>query len=103
MTKPARVVLRRPGRTSGLVNVGIALAALAVLLPLLLNAATSAPPTAAEFSPNASQVIKEAPPGAAATSNGKGGGGSGEAGADGAGGTGSTTTLPIKTEQISAN
>ena len=61
---PAARRLRRPGRTSGLFNLGIALAVLAVLLPLLLNAATSAPPTAAEFSPNATQVIKTPPPGA---------------------------------------
>ena len=50
------------------VNLGIALAVLAVLLPLLLHAATSSPPTAAEFSPNAQQVIKKAPPGQAAPS-----------------------------------
>jgi hypothetical protein len=53
-------------------NLGMALAVLAVLLPLLLNAATGAPPTAAEFSPNAKQVIKKAPPGQAANVNGTG-------------------------------
>ena len=48
MTTPqATPPLRRPGRTSGSMNLGIALAVLAVLLPLLLNAATGAPPTAA--------------------------------------------------------
>jgi hypothetical protein len=100
MTAPVHRALRRPGRTSGLVNLGIALTALAVLLPLLLNAATSAPPTAAEFSPNASQVIKQAPPGSAASSNGQGGGGTGEA--SGAG-PGSTTTVPTKTEEVAGN
>ncbi len=64
--------LRRPGRTPGTVNLGIALAVLVILLPLLLNAATSAPPTSAEFSPNAKQVIKKAPPGQAAAVNGTG-------------------------------
>jgi hypothetical protein len=53
-------------------NLGVALAVLAILLPLLLNAATGAPPTAAEFSPNAQQVIKKAPPGQAANVNGTG-------------------------------
>lgn len=100
MTSSTRVVLRRPGRTSGLVNLGVALGALVLLLPLLLNAATSAPPTAAEFSPNASQVIKQALPGEAASSNGQGGGGSGEGGGDG---PPTATTLPVKTQQISAN
>jgi hypothetical protein len=105
MTTPSRVVLRRPGRPSGLVNLGIAFGLLALLLPLLLNAATTAPPSAAEFSPNASQVIKESPPGAASASNGEGGGGSGgtgEAGGDG-GPASTTTSLPAKTEEISAN
>src|SRR5436309_6644428 len=83
MTTPTRSVLRRPGRMSGWLNLGVALATLAVLLPLLLHAATSAPPTAAEFSPNASQVIKEPPPGAAAAPNGQGGGGTGSASGDG--------------------
>ncbi len=75
--------LRRPGRTPGSVNLGVALTVLAVLLPLLLNAATAAPPTAAEFSPNAQQIIKKAPPGQAAAVNG-----SGEGAAPGPGGTG---------------
>lgn len=56
---------RRPGRTAGLTNLGIAVGVLALLLPLLLKAASGAPPTAAEFAPNAKQVIKEPPPGAA--------------------------------------
>lgn len=70
-------------------NLGIALAVLAVLLPLLLNAATGAPPTAAEFSPNAKQVIKKAPPGQAAAVNG-----SGEGAAPGDGGTASGGRSP---------
>ena len=105
MSTPSRVVLRRPGRPSGLLNLGVAVAALALLLPLLLNAATTAPPTAAEFSPNASQVIKEAPPGAASATNGEGGGGSGgtgEAGGEG-GSTTTTSAVPAKTEEIPAN
>jgi hypothetical protein len=56
---------RRPGRAPGTVNLVLTVAVLALLLPLLLNAATSSPPTAAEFSPNARQVIKQAPPGQA--------------------------------------
>jgi hypothetical protein len=64
--------LRRPGRTPGLANLGIALGMLALLLPLLLHAATAAPPTAAEFSPNARQIIKKAPPGQAAAVNASG-------------------------------
>lgn len=64
--------LRRPGRTPGTANLVIALGVLALLLPLLLQAATAAPPTAAEFSPNAKQVIKKAPPGQAAAVNGTG-------------------------------
>lgn len=64
--------LRRPGRAGGALNLGIAIAVLVVLLPLILNAATSSPPTAAEFSPNAKQVIKQAPPGQAAAVNGSG-------------------------------
>src|SRR3954452_17567094 len=74
--------LRRPGRTPGSVNLAVALGALALLLPLLLNAATASPPTAAEFSPNAKQVIKKAPPGQAAEVNG-----TGEGKAPGAGAT----------------
>jgi hypothetical protein len=78
-------VIRRPGRLSGTVNLGIALAVLAVLLPLLLQAATAAPPTAAEFSPNAKQVIKEAPQDSGAAVNGTG---------DGEVGAGSPTPTP---------
>ena len=71
--------LRRPGRGPGTVNLGVAMAVLAVLLPLLLNTATSAPPAAAEFAPNAQQVIKKAPDGQAAEVNGTGeGSGQGE-------------------------
>jgi hypothetical protein len=73
-TPSPRRGLRRPGRTPGTVNLGVALAVLGVLLPLLLNAATSAPPAAAEFSPNAQQVIKKAPDGQAAEVNGTGDG-----------------------------
>src|SRR5690349_17794992 len=99
MTSPARRRLRRPGRTSGLVNLAVTIAVLAVLLPLLLNAATSAPPTAAEFAPNASQVIKQAPPGEAAAENGTGRGGKGPGG-----GTPPTPTpTPTKTENIPSN
>ncbi|MCU1589353.1 MAG: hypothetical protein JWP11_609, partial [Frankiales bacterium] len=84
--------LRRPGRGPGAVNLGIALAVLAVLLPLLLNAATSAPPAAAEFSPNAQQVIKKAPDGQAAEVNGSG---EGEGAAEGGpGGEPSASTSP---------
>src|SRR3954451_3186996 len=54
---------RRPARSSGATNLGIAVAVLAVLVPLLLQVATAAPPTAAEFAPNAQHVIKQAPPG----------------------------------------
>jgi hypothetical protein len=64
--------LRRPGRTPGTVNLAMALGLLALLLPLVLHAATSSPPTAAEFSPNAKQVIKQAPPGQAPQVNGAG-------------------------------
>ncbi len=64
--------LRRPGRTPGSVNLAVGLGLLVLLLPLLLNAATSSPPTAAEFSPNAKQVIKKAPPGQAAAVTGTG-------------------------------
>ena len=69
--------LRRPGRSSGAINLAIAVGLLAILLPLLLHAASAAPPTAAEFSPNAQQVIKKAPPGSGGASNGQGGKGSG--------------------------
>src|SRR3954465_6531932 len=73
MTSPqSGRALRRPGRTAGPVNLGVALGMLALLLPLLLHAATAAPPTAAEFSPNARQIIKKAPPGQAAAVNGTG-------------------------------
>lgn len=99
MTSPAPRRVRRPGRTSGLLNYGIVIALLAVLLPLLLNAATSAPPTAAEFSPNASQVIKQAPPGEAAAVNGHGGG----VGVGGKSPTPTPTPTPTKTQSISAN
>jgi hypothetical protein len=99
--------VRRPGRTSGALNLGIALALLAVLLPLLLNAATSAPPTAAEFAPNASQVIKKPPPGQAATTNGKGSGGQGNGGAAGHGPTpkphAPTPSAAPPTKQIASN
>ncbi|MCU1295622.1 MAG: hypothetical protein JWP08_4472, partial [Bryobacterales bacterium] len=64
--------LRRPGRTPGAVNLAVALGLLVLLLPLLLHAATASPPTAAEFSPNAKQVIKKAPPGQAAAVSGTG-------------------------------
>ena len=69
--------LRRPGRAPGAINLGIVLAMLAVLLPWLLHAAAASPPTAAEFAPNAQQVIKKAPPGSGGASNGQGKGGSG--------------------------
>jgi hypothetical protein len=91
--------LRRPGRTSGLVNLGVAVAVLAVLLPLLLHAATSAPPTAAAFAPNASQVIKQAPPGEAAATNGHGGGGNGGPGA----GAKTPTPTPTPTKELPSN
>ena len=55
--------LRRPGRGSGATNLGIAVAVLAILVPLLLQTATAAPPTAAEFAPNAQHIIKAPPPG----------------------------------------
>jgi hypothetical protein len=97
MTTSARRRLRRPGRTSGLVNFGVTIAVLAVLVPLLLNAATSAPPTASEFSPNASQVIKQAPPGDAAAVNGQGHGGKGP------GGGATPTPTPTKTQNIPSN
>ena len=58
---------RRPGRSSGATNLAIAVAVLAILVPLLLQAATAAPPTAAEFAPNAQKVIKQAPPGQGVT------------------------------------
>jgi hypothetical protein len=87
--------LRRPGRGPGAINLGIALAVLAVLLPLLLNAATSSPPAAAEFSPNAQQVIKKAPDGQAAEVNGTGEGeGAGEGGDGGASPSPSASATP---------
>ena len=92
--------LRRPGRTPGSANLGVAVVVLAVLLPLLLNAATAAPPTAAEFSPNASQVIKKAPPGQAAAVNGTGEGkapGKGTGPGKGPGGGGGPTPGPTPT------
>jgi hypothetical protein len=83
--------MRRPGRAGAGLNLGLAIAVLAILLPLILRAATSAPPTAAEFSPNARQVIKKAPPGQAAAVNG-----TGEGSAPGApGGTTTTTAAPL--------
>ncbi|HVT75622.1 MAG TPA: hypothetical protein VHD87_01230, partial [Acidimicrobiales bacterium] len=81
--------IRRPGKGAGVANLAIALAVLAVLLPLILHAATAAPPTAAEFSPNARQVIRKAPPGQAASVNGTGKG-------NGDGGGATATTLPTK-------
>lgn len=81
--------MKRPGRTGGALHLGIAIACLAILLPLLLRAATQAPPTAAEFSPNAKQVIKQAPPGQAASVNGSG---------KGDGGTGPGDSGPPKQE-----
>lgn len=83
MTTPSPRPLRRPGRTPGTVNLGVALGVLVLLLPLLLNAATSAPPAAAEFSPNAQTVIKKAPEGQAAEANGAGDAGTGEGAAGG--------------------
>jgi len=91
--------LRRPGRTSGLVNLGVAVGVLALLLPLLLHAATSAPPTAAEFAPNASQVIKQAPPGEAAASNGHGSGTGTGRGA----GAKTPTPTPTPTKELPSN
>jgi hypothetical protein len=58
---------RRPGRSSGTANLGIGVAVLAILVPLLLQAATAAPPSAAEFAPNSQHVIKQAPPGQGVT------------------------------------
>ena len=106
MTTPTgRRPLRRPGRTPGTVNLGMALAVLAVLLPLLLNAATAAPPTAAEFSPNARQIIKKAPPGQAAAVNGTGQGSApGGKGPGGGGGTPTPKATPAApTVEIPAN
>ena len=103
MTEPSRG-LRRPGRTAGSVNLGVALVALAVLLPLLLNAASGAPPTAAEFSPNARQVIKKAPPGQAANVNGTGEGSAKAAGGAGAGASPSPSpSPPAKRLAVAAN
>ena len=86
--------MRRPGRVPGSVNLGVGLTVLVVLLPLLLQAATSAPPTAAEFSPNAKQVIKQAPPGQAAAVNGSGDGKGSGGGTDGKGEGGGASALP---------
>lgn len=97
MTSPVVRRLPRPGRTSGLLNVGVALAVLAILLPLLLNAATAAPPTAAEFSPNASRVIEKPPAGDVASSNGEGDP------VNGGAGTETTTTTTRAAQQIPAN
>ena len=96
MTSPVRR-LRRPGRTSGLVNFGVTIAVLAVLVPLLLNAATTAPPTASEFSPNASQVIKQAPPGEAAAISGQG------QNAPPPTPTATPTPTPTKTQNVASN
>ena len=101
VTAPDRRPLRRPGRTPGTANLGVAVAVLAVLLPLLLNAATAAPPTAAEFSPNASQVIKKAPPGQAAAVNGTGEGKApGKGPGKGTGEGGSPSPSPVPTIQV---
>lgn len=59
--QPARRALRRPGKTPGTANLAVAFVILAVLLPVLLHGATTAPPVAAEFAPNARQVIRQAP------------------------------------------
>ena len=72
-----RQAFPRPSRKQGLINLAIAVAALMVIIPLLLNAAQSSPPTAAEFAPVAQQVIKQAPPGQAAQVNGGGSPGAG--------------------------
>jgi hypothetical protein len=97
--------LRRPGRSAGAINLGIALAMLAILLPLLLHAASAAPPTAAEFSPNAQHVIKKAPPGSGGASNGTGGAGSGPGGSGGRPTASSSPTPPppAATEYVPAN
>ena len=101
MTAPDTRPLKRPGRTPGTANLGVAVAVLAVLLPLLLNAATAAPPTAAEFSPNASQVIKKAPPNQGAAVNGTG---EGKAPGRGPGtGPGGGTPTPRKPSAVQAN
>lgn len=75
--------MKRPGRAGGALHLGLAVAVLAILLPLLLRAAAQAPPTAAEFSPNANKVIKQAPPGQAASANGSGKGTDGQGGGPG--------------------
>lgn len=80
-----------------------------VLLPLLLNAAASAPPSAAEFSPNAQKVIKKAPDGQAAEVNGTGegtapGNGNGGAGAKGMGPSPTPKASPAAQQvQVPAN
>jgi hypothetical protein len=91
-------VLRRPGRSSGAINLGIVIAMLAVLLPLVLNAASTAPTTAAEFSPNGQQVIKKAPPGSGGASNGTSGKG---AGPGGSAASASPTPPPPPAKQLS--
>lgn len=105
MTTPSpKRPLRRPGRTPGVANLGVMAAVLAVLLPLLLNAATSAPPTAAEFSPNATQVIKKAPPGQAAEVNGAGEGqGPGASPTPIASATAAPRPTPTKNQTVSEN
>ncbi len=110
---PARR-LRRPGRAPGSANLAAAVAVLAVLLPLLLAAGTSAPPTAAEFSPNADQVIKKAPDGQAAAVNGtgagQGAGGGGTGGGDAGGGASpvpsaspSPSAPPVENKTVATN
>ena len=90
--------LRRPGRAAGSVNLVVAVVALALLVPLLLTAGTAAPPTAAEFSPNADQVIKKARADQAAAVNGTGEGEAPTGGGDGSGpGEAATTTVPPTT------
>ncbi|MDP9101732.1 MAG: hypothetical protein M3N21_06245 [Actinomycetota bacterium] len=54
-------------------NLAVGAAVLVLLVPLLLKAASGAPPTAAEFAPNADQVIKHAPPGQGVDATGTGG------------------------------
>ena len=89
---------RRPGRSSGATNLGIAVAVLAVLVPLLLQTATAAPPTAAEFAPNSQHVIKQAPPGQGVTQ------GPGKPGAFAGGHPPTPTPTPTpSTEQVPEN
>jgi hypothetical protein len=109
VTEPKRT-LRRPGRTPGSINLAVALAALGVLLPLLLSAATGAPPSAAEFAPNARQVIKKAPPGQAADVNGTGegdakaaGGGKASPAAAASPSAAASAPPPAQTLQVAAN